>query len=188
MAIKSTIHKAELRIADIGRGVYVDRSLTVARHPSETDERMMVRLLAYALHVPADEADGALELAKGLSDTDEPDLWRKDLTGRIVHWIEVGQPDDRRIVKACGRADRVSVLAYASSWPVWWSGARAKLARAGNLDVTAIDADETGGLARLARRGMRLQFTMQDGTVWVSDDRDSVELRLRPLMPAEAAS
>jgi uncharacterized protein YaeQ len=93
MALKSTIHKARLQIADMDRPLYADHSMTVALHPSETEERLMVRLLAFALNVPADDHDGALEAAGGLSDTDDPDLWQRDLTGRIVHWIEVGQPD-----------------------------------------------------------------------------------------------
>ena len=115
MAQKATVCKAMLQIADIDRGLYADHALTVARHPSETDERMMVRLLAFALSVPADDRDGALEFAKGMWDPDEPELWQKDLTGRIVQWIEVGQPEERRLAKASGRADRVSVFAFASS-------------------------------------------------------------------------
>ena len=112
MAQKATVCKATLQIADIDRGLYADHALTLARHPSETDERMMVRLLAFALCVPADDRDGALEFAKGMWDPDEPELWQKDLTGRIVQWIEVGQPEERRLAKASGRADRVSVFAF----------------------------------------------------------------------------
>ena len=97
-------------------------SLTLARHPSETDERMMVRLLAFALNVPADDHDGTLEFAKGMWEPDEPELWQKDLTGRLVHWIEVGQPEERRLVKASGRADRVSVYAFSHGAPAWWAG------------------------------------------------------------------
>src|SRR5678816_1520267 len=107
MALKATIFKAELSIADVDRGYYADHALTIARHPSETDGRMMVRLLAFALN-----AHERLEFGKGLSDTDEPDLWQKSLTGAIEHWIEVGQPDDKRLLRACGRADRVTVYAY----------------------------------------------------------------------------
>jgi len=109
MALRSTIHKADLHIADNDRGYYGDHGITIARHPSETDERMMVRLLAYALYASADED---LALCKGVSDTEEPDLWRRDLTGRILQWIEAGLPDERRILNACGRADEVVVLTY----------------------------------------------------------------------------
>jgi uncharacterized protein YaeQ len=106
MALKSTIFKVELSVADIDRGYYRDHSLTLARHPSETDERMMVRLLAFALH-----ADPALEFGRGLSAEDEPDLVRRDLTGASEQWIEVGLPDEPEVRKACGRSRAVSVMA-----------------------------------------------------------------------------
>ena len=131
MAQKATVCKATLQIADIDRGLYADHALTVARHPSENDERMMVRLLAFALCVPADPRDGGLEFAKGMWDPDEPELWQKDLTGRIVQWIEVGQPEERRIAKASGRADRVSVFAFGNSAAAWWAGLDVAGARAG---------------------------------------------------------
>lgn len=121
MALKSTVYKAQLAIADMDRALYADHALTLARHPSETDERLMVRLLAFALHVPADDRRGRLEMARGLSDTDEPDLWQHDLGGALVHWIEAGQPDERRLLKACGRAERVTVLAYSAAVPLWWA-------------------------------------------------------------------
>lgn len=123
MALKSTIFKAELAIADMDRHYYRDHALTLARHPSETDERLMVRLLAFALL-----ADERLEFGKGLSDTDEPDLWQKDLTGAIDTWVEVGLPDERRIVRAAGRAERVVVLAYGGNQAsIWWKGVETKL-------------------------------------------------------------
>ena len=127
MALKATIHKAQLQLSDMDRHVYGEHSLTVARHPSETDERMMLRILAYALHVPADDLRGRLEFSKGLSDVEEPPLWQLDLTGEVVHWIELGQPDERRLRQAHGRAERVTVISYASSTPVWWSGIQNKL-------------------------------------------------------------
>ena len=100
MAIKSTVYKAALQIADMDRALYADHALTLALHPSETAERLMVRLLAFALQVPASDHGGALQFARGLSDSDEPDLWQHDLTGQLLHWMEVGQPDDRRLAKA----------------------------------------------------------------------------------------
>ena len=116
MALKATIFKAELHIADMERGYYHDHALTVARHPSETDERMMVRLLAFALN-----ADETLAFGAGLSTDDEPDLWRKDLTGSIETWIDVGLPDEKRIRKACGRADEVFVYSYGGhAAQLWW--------------------------------------------------------------------
>ncbi|MFN7546171.1 MAG: YaeQ family protein, partial [Pseudomonadota bacterium] len=129
MALKATIYKAQLQIADVDRGLYADHALTLALHPSETEERLAVRLLAFALRVPHDDAAGALQFARGLSDTDEPDLWQHDLSGQLVHWMEVGQPDERRLAKACGRAERVTVLAYASAVPIWWAGIENRVAR-----------------------------------------------------------
>lgn len=177
MAIKATIFKASLQLADIDRGLYVSQNETLARHPSETDERMMVRLLALALNLPADpDHDGALQFAKGMWDPDEPELWQKDLTGRIVHWIEVGQPDDRRLLKASGKADRVSVYSFSASTPIWWSGIASKVSRARNIEAWQLPATESQALAGLAARGMQLQLTVQDGSVYVGDGERTVEL------------
>lgn len=176
MALKATIFKAHLQLADMDRGVYVDHSLTLARHPSETDERMMMRLLAFALHAPATSDRGTLEFAKGLWDPDEPELWHKDLTGQIVHWLEVGQPDERRLMKACGRAERVTVISYGQSTPIWWSGIATKLSRARNLDAWQVAPAQAQALAGLAQRTMQLQVSVQDATAWVSDGRSSVEI------------
>jgi uncharacterized protein YaeQ len=172
MALKATIFKAELCIADMERGYYHDHALTVARHPSETDERMMVRLLAFALN-----ADETLAFGAGLSTDDEPDLWRKDLTGTIETWIDVGLPDEKRIRKACGRADQVFVYSYGGrAAELWWQQVGDKLARSNNLTVIDLPQAGTRALARLAARNMKLQYTIQDGQVWVADDRDSVQL------------
>lgn len=176
MALKSTIYKAQLQIADMDRSVYADHALTLALHPSETDERLMMRVLAFALRTPADDLRGALQMARGLSDADEPDLWQHDLTGQIVQWIEVGQPDERRIVKACGRAERVAIFVYAAAAPIWWAGVKNKLTRVNNLAVWQIPAAQSQALAAMAERSMNLQFTIQDGHVWVGNARDSVEL------------
>jgi uncharacterized protein YaeQ len=183
MAIKATIYKASLQIADMDRSVYLDHAVTIARHPSETDERMMVRLLALALNLPADTHYGALELAKDLWETDEPALWHKDLTGEIKHWIDVGQPDDKRLLRAAGRADRVSVLSYSASTPIWWAGIANKVARAGNIEAWQIDPVQSRALAEFAARTMQLQLSVQDGSCWLSDGARSIEitpLRLNP--------
>jgi uncharacterized protein YaeQ len=176
MALKSTVYKAALQIADMDRALYADHQLTVALHPSETEERMMVRLLAFALQVAADDEHGQLQFARGLSDTDEPDLWQHDLTGQLMHWIDVGQVDDRRLVKACGRARRVTLYAYASAVPVWWAGIENKLTRLRNLQVWQIPAAQSQALAALAQRSMQLQVTVQDGQVWIADDQHNVEV------------
>jgi uncharacterized protein YaeQ len=184
MALKSTIYKAQLQIADMDRGVYADPQLTLALHPSETEERMMVRLLAYALFMPKDDQRGTLQFARGLSDTDEPDLWLHDLSGQLVHWIEVGHPDERRMQRAASRADRATFIAYAQSTPVWWAGVKNKLTRTTRLEVWQLPADQSQALAALAQRSMQLQVQVQDGTVWCSSGEASVELRLEPLLAA----
>ncbi len=167
MALKSTIFKADLQIADMDRHYYGDHALTIARHPSETDERMMVRLAAFALF-----ASERLEFCRGLSDTDEPDLWLKDLTGAIETWIEVGQPDEKRIAKASSRADEVIVIAYGGrATDVWWQGVRSKVERLANVAVWSLSAGVGEALAALAERTMRLQVTVQDGAAWIGSER-----------------
>lgn len=183
MALKSTVYKAHLQLADMDRGIYADHALTLALHPSETEERLMARLLAFALSVPADDRAGGLEFAKGLSDSDEPALWQRDLTGRLVQWIEVGQPDDRRLLKAAGRADRVSVYAYGASVPIWWQALAPRVARASNLAVWHIPAAQSRELAALAARSMQLQVTVQDAHVWVGDGASAVEVAPQALKP-----
>ncbi|MBK6854236.1 MAG: YaeQ family protein [Burkholderiales bacterium] len=181
MALKATIFKAQLQIADIDRNVYLDHAVTIARHPSENDERMMMRLLALALNIPADDHNGQLDLGKGLSDVDEPDLAHADLTGRILHWIELGQPDDKRLQRASSKSDEVTVYSYANSTPVWWAGIENKLGRLGKVAVWQIPADQSQELSRLAERSMRWQVTVQDGTCYVNTGKDTVEITPRLL-------
>jgi len=181
MALKSTIYKAQVQLADMDRHVYADHALTLALHPSETEERLMARLLAFALLAPGDDRRGRLEFAKGLSDPDEPDLWQRDLTGELVQWIEVGQPDERRMLKASARAERVTIYAYSAAVPVWWQGIATKLTRAANLAVWQLPAEQSQALAALAARSMQLQISVQDGHVWVNGRDASVEIVPQPL-------
>jgi len=177
MALKATIFKAELQVADMDRRYYGDHALTIARHPSETDERMMVRLLAFALH-----ASERLSFSRGLSSDDEPGLWQKDLTGEIEIWIDVGLPDEKRIRRACGRARQVYVYCYGGrGTELWWTKVNPKLAQVTNLSVISLPAASTRALAKLALRNMRLQFTIQESQVWVSDKEQVVELGLATL-------
>ncbi len=177
MALKATIFKADVQIADMDRHYYQDHALTLARHPSETDERMMVRLLAFVRHAHAE-----LSFTKGLFDTDEPDLWQKDLTGAIDLWVEVGQPDEKRLLKACGRAAQVVVYCYSNSSQIWWNGISAKLTRTRNLTVYAIPPATSLALSELARRTMQLQCTVQDGQIWVMHGNNTVQVDLTALL------
>jgi uncharacterized protein YaeQ len=182
MALKATIYKAQLQISDMDRGVYADHALTLALHPSETEERMMVRLIAFALNAPKDDHRGKLEFARGLSDTDEPDLWQHDLSGVLVHWIEVGQPDERRMLRAAARAEQATFIAYAASTPVWWAGVKNKLTRTERLAVWQLPAEQSQALAALAQRSMQLQISVQDGTLWCNAGERTVELVLESLI------
>ena len=179
MAIKATVFKAALQIADMDRHYYADHALTLARHPSETDERMMVRLLAFALY-----ADEALTFGKGMSSDEEPDLWQKDLTGAIERWIEVGLPDERAIRKACGRAARVVVISYGRAANIWWNENREKLQRLDNLTVLNLAGETTQALAALASRNMRLQCTLQEGHIMVTSDAGMIEIEPKVLQGA----
>ena len=169
MAIKATIYKADLSIADMDRNYYQEHSLTIARHPSETEERVMIRVLAYALH-----ADPALAFTKDLFDVDEPALWLKDLTGAIDLWIEVGQPDEKRLLKAAGRGEKVIVYSYSATSSIWFKGIANKIERAKNVSVINIPADISAQLEKMASRSMALQCTIQDGQVWLTDGTDTV--------------
>ena len=173
MAIKSTIFKASLNIADMDRGYYADHALTIARHPSENDERMMVRLLAFAL-----EASEHLAFSRGLSAEDEPDLWAKDLTGEIQLWIDVGLPEEKIVRRACGRSRRVKLYCYGGHGAqLWWKSVEDKLARNDNLSVIDLPQAGTRAMAKLAQHTMRLQYTIQEGAVWVTDGAESVQLQ-----------
>lgn len=174
MALKATIFKADVQIADMDRSYYGDHALTLARHPSETDERMMVRLLAFALH-----ADDALAFGKGLGTDDEPDLWQRDLTGGVDLWVEVGLPDERRLRRACGRAAQVCVYAYGGQGAdIWWKQNGPDLQRNDNLVVMNVPRQASQALAQLAQRTMTLQVTIQEAQIWVGDADRSVQLEL----------
>ena len=173
MALRATVHRADLTVSDLDRGVYTQHVLTLARHPSETEERMMVRLLAFAMH-----ADDALVFGRGLSTEDEADLWQRDPTGVIVRWIDVGLPDEREIRKACGRARDVVVLAYgARRVEAWWADNADALSRLSNLSVYTLAATETEAVQSLVARSMSLTCTIQDGHVWLANAGSTVEVK-----------
>lgn len=177
MALKSTIFKAVIQIADMNRNYYADHILTIARHPSETDRRMMLRLLAFCIN-----ADDAMNFSKGISTDDEPDLWQHELNGEINHWIELGLPDERRIRKACSVAKQVTIYTYTQrSFDVWWSQIESKLARFNNLTLANISDEELDSVAALAQRSMQLQCTIQGGDIWLSDSDTSAHIILRNL-------
>ena len=189
MAIKSTIYKASIQIADIDHGYYADHALTLARHPSETDERMMIRLVAFALQAYKLQSlcngDGTLAFGAGMSDPDAPDVWLKDFTDRIRIWIEVGQPEDKPIIKACGKADEVHVYAFNHATPVWWKGIQTKLTRPQNLNVYQVPSEAAKALEALAERSMNLQATIQEGVLSLSSEKGVVDVEPVKLLSAK---
>jgi uncharacterized protein YaeQ len=178
LALKSTVFKAQVAVADIDHGYYADHALTLARHPSETDERMMVRLAALALnaHELQDtcNGDGTLAFGAGLSDPNEPDVWLRDFTGATRLWIEVGQPDDAALAKACRQSDAVRVYAFHHAAEVWWRGIENKLSRLDKLQVWRIPTEASQSLAALAERSMQLQATVQEGALMLGSATGTV--------------
>jgi len=171
MAISSTINKIILNIADMDRHYYQTHELTVAQHPSETDFRFMIRMIAFIAN-----ANDSVGFTKGLSTDDEPDLWQKSLTDEIECWIDLGQPDEKRISKACGRADKVIIYTYHERKAhVWWEQMASKLQRFNNLNIFHIDAE---GIDALVQRNMELQCNIQEGEMVLSDDVISVDIKI----------
>ena len=180
MALKSTIFKAQLAVADIDHAYYADHTLTLARHPSETDERMMVRLAALALHAHMLQTvcggDGTLAFGAGLSNPDEPDVWLRDFTGRTRLWVEVGQPEEAPITRAARQAEFAALYAFSPAAEVWWKGIQNKLTRLANLEVWRIPAQQSQQLAGMAQRSMQLQATIQEGSLAIGDARTHVDI------------
>ena len=171
MAISSTINKVSLNIADVDRNYYQLHELTVAQHPSENDFRFMIRLIAFMAN-----ASESLNFTKGLSSDDEPELWQKSLTDETDLWIELGQPDEKRIRKACGRSKQVIIYTYhEGKAKVWWEQQKSKLARFDNLNVLHINAV---GAETMIKRSMQLQCNIQDGEIYLSDDNSNLTVTI----------
>ncbi|MFB2662532.1 YaeQ family protein [Shewanella mangrovisoli] len=170
MALKATVFKVNLQIADMDRGYYQDHQLTLAQHPSETDGRMMVRLLAFILN-----ASETLSFTKGLCVDDEPELWDRSLSGEVDLWIEFGQADEKWLRKASGRAKAVQLFTYGGrSVPIWWKQNQAALERYKNLKVWNIAEESVTAMEALVSRTMSLQVSISEGQVWLSDNEHSV--------------
>ena len=177
MALKSTVHKFDLNVADLDRQVYGDFPLTLARHPSETEARMMLRLLAFALNASED-----LEFGRGISTNDEPDLWRKSLTGEVELWIELGTPDPERLRKACGRSVEVKLYSYGDrASPVWWKKHAGDLARFDRLRIWQIEDASCDALASLAAGSAAVQCTIDSGEAWITAGDHSIRIKPIPI-------
>lgn len=173
MALGATIYKIDLHVADTDRHYYGSHGLTIARHPSETAERMVARVLAFALH-----AQENLTFTRGLSEADEPDLWLKDLTGAVKLWIEIGQPNDTRIMRACGKAEEVIVYCHnEQAGRLWWEGVRKKVQRARHLKVVCLPVEPIRILASQVERSMSVHVNIQEGELFVTTGRDQIALQ-----------
>ncbi|MEW8380346.1 MAG: YaeQ family protein [Candidatus Thiodiazotropha taylori] len=176
MALKSTIFKAELQVSNMDQQHYDTYSLTLARHPSETNQRMMLRLAVFALN-----ANQQLSFTKGISTDDEPDLWLKSLSDEIELWIELGQPDEKRLRRACGRSKRVVVYPYAErSASIWWQQMQQTVSRFANLSVVNLALEDMQQLDDLAERNMQLHATIQEGQLWLGNDQTTLLIELQP--------
>ncbi|GKX52598.1 hypothetical protein SOASR029_29070 [Budvicia aquatica] len=176
MALKATILKATVNVADMDRQVFLDTVLTVAQHPSETEQRMMLRLLAWICH-----ADERLIFTKGLSADDEPEIWRHNDHNGIELWVEMGLPDEKRLRKACHQSKQVVLYAYNDrAGRVWWQQNKEKLSGHKNLAVLFLDDVQLKQLASMSARNMQLQATIQDGIIWLSDNQTNFELQFEP--------
>lgn len=172
MATNATVFKAQLQISDIDRGYYHTHDITLARHPSETDIRMMVRIISFIIF-----ADEMLTFTKGISEESQPDLWRHNLSGECEQWIELGSPDEKRLRKACGKSKQVVIVNYSgASSDIWWQQNETKLARYNHLSVVRISPDEVEKLVEWAKRSMQIQATIQDGCLWLTCDNASLQI------------
>ncbi|WP_323815490.1 YaeQ family protein [Cellvibrio sp. NN19] len=176
MALKASIYKANLSVSDMDRNVFGDFNLTVALHPSETVERMMVRILAFCYRAAEN-----LTFTKGLSSMDEPDLWLKHDNGTILEWIEVGQPTPERLKKASGQSQAVKVFTYGRGMDVWWKSNSAAIRALPKVSIHYFAADELQSLTALADKTMNLTVTITESIAYVSSAAGDITISLREM-------
>ena len=168
MVANAIIHKALLNIANMDQHYYEEHNLTLAQHPSENNLRLMIRLIAFILN-----ANDTLTFCKGISQDDEPDLWQKSLSGDIEMWIDLGQPDEKRIKKACGRSQKVIIYTFKESLSsVWFKQIENSLIRFKNLQIIHLNID--GDIELLHNRSMNIQCNTLDNELTLSNDDTSV--------------
>ena len=180
MALKATIYKASIELADMDRNYYDSLQLTLAQHPSETDLRLMVRLIVYLLNAHSD-----LQFGKGVSDEDEAALWQINYSDEIALWIELGQLDEKRIKKACNKAAQVKLYCYGSSVDTWWSQSQNALNKYTKLSVEQFSTTTTDALVKLLSRTMEFQCSIQDGQLWLSCGDESLLIETHPLKASQ---
>jgi uncharacterized protein YaeQ len=176
MALKATIFKATIELADMDRNYYDSLQLTLAQHPSETPQRLMVRLITFVINAHED-----LRFGKGVSDEDEAAIWQINYSDEIALWIELGQIDEKRIKKACNKAEQVKLYCYGSSVDTWWSQNKSALAKYSKLTVEQFETETTDALVNLLTRNMEFQCSIQDGQLWLSSGEESVLVETKKL-------
>lgn len=172
MALKATIFKADVSISDMDRHYYQDHNLTIARHPSENDQRMMLRLIAFILN-----AHEQLQFTRGLCDVEEPDLWQKSFADEIELWVELGQPSEQRIKKGTNQSQQMLIYSYQdNSFDEWWKKEQNKLRQKDNLSVYTVPAELADELTAVTERNMQIQATIQDGQLWLTVNNNQLEV------------
>ncbi len=170
MAQNATIYRAQLELSHVDRNVYAERQLTLARHPSETVERMVMRLLAFGLRY-----DDGLEFGRGVSATDEPDLWRREGDGRVIDWIEVGQPDAKRLIKASRQSARCDLFVFGEGASRWRTTQLDAMKLPDNLGVARIEDSFVASLSASVDRQIRWSMTVSEGTIFLGDGEETFE-------------
>ncbi|MGZ3788081.1 MAG: YaeQ family protein [Bacteriovorax sp.] len=174
MALKATIYKAKLSVANLNIHHYQDYNLTIAKHPSETNLRMMYRIVAFALLCQEN-----LEFTKGLSTDSEPDLWKINYDGSVDHWIELGHPDERRIRQICSKAKQVSIYTYQDNTSLnWFKSIESVLHRFDHLSVTHLTVLDGQNIEDIVERGMNFSVSIEDNELWLSNEKERINLEI----------
>lgn len=180
MALKATIYKATIELADMDRNYYDSLQLTLAQHPSETAQRLMVRLIAYILNAHND-----LQFGKGVSDEDEAAIWQVNYSDDIALWVELGQIDEKRLKKACNKAAQVKLYCYGTSVETWWAQSQNALNKFSKLSIEQFSTNTTDALVPLLSRTMSFQCSIQDGQLWLSCGDKSLLIETTTLKNAQ---
>ena len=175
MAIKPTIYKFRISLSDLNRDYYDSLNLTLAQHPSEKIERMMVRVLAYCINAQKD-----LTFTKGLSEIDEPDIWVRTLDEQTALWIDVGEPSVDRVKKSCRLADEVKVYCFNSKADVWWSQSESKLKQL-DAAIYKFEWEEILELTKLVERTMDLSISLTGDSAYIATELGECEVSWQTL-------
>ncbi len=176
MALKSTIYKVNVELANMDQHYYDSLQLTIARHPSETEQRLIIRIICYILNAHPD-----LKFGKGISNEEEATIWQINYSNEIDLWIELGQLDEKRLKKACNKAKKVKLYCYGTSTDIWWSQIKSKVNKLDYLSVEKFDHSITDSLIKLISKTMEFQCSIQDGQLWLSSENETLLIETEKL-------